>query len=349
MRAIILGSSLFLAVPLFARPALDVIVMDNGDRITGEIKGLEGDVLTVSLPYVDGNLSMNWRRVARIDSPQLFLVQTQDGLTHTGTLNTMLSSAGNPEEIEIVESPDRKVATEKAQVVRLTETSLSFRQRLSGDINLGSSYAKGNNTTQYNLGASVEQTRERWGANASFSSNLSSSTGAETATRNQVNLSAYRLLRRTNFFFSGFGGFLQSSVQGIHLQTSVGGGIGYFFKNTNRIRFSALGGGVWQSTDYIPSRVPVGRQQVYGVTGTANLQVFLFKRTNLSATGAAIPALSDKGRVFYTTNISYYLKLFNNLNWNFSFYGNWDTHPPPTFKGSDYGYTSGLRWTFGYK
>jgi hypothetical protein len=344
LRLLILSS-----LPLLARPSLDVIVMDNGDRFTGEIKGLQGDVLTVSLPYVDGNLSMNWRKVARIDSPQLFLVQTEDGVTHTGTLATLLVSPGDPTIIRIAEGPEVKASEPKSKIVRLSETSLSFRQRLSGDVNLGVVYSKGNNTTQYNLGSSIAQDRERWGAGITYSSNLSASTGADTATRNQLSFDAYRLLRRSNYFFSGFGGFLQSSVQGIRRQDSLGAGIGRFFKNTNRTRFRMLGGMVWQTTSYDQSVVPVERQNVYGAIGAAELKVFMFKKTNLTITGSAIPALSDRGRVFYSTNGSYYLKFFKDFSWNFSFYGNWDTRPPPTFKGSDYGYSSGLKWTFGYK
>jgi hypothetical protein len=41
------------------------------------------------------------------------------------------------------------------------------------------------------------------------------------------------------------------------------------------------------------------------------------------------------------------VKLFSNLKWNVSFYGNWDNRPPPNFSGSDYGSSSGLSWTFG--
>ena len=352
--ALSLSSMVFLApffpaIPLLARPSLDVIVMDNGDRITGEIKGLEGDVLTVSLDYVDGNISMDWKKVARVDSPQLFLIKTQNGMTYTGTLAT-LASGSDAVTIQIADdATNLKATTEKSQVVRLTETSLSFWQRLSGDIDLGAVYSKGNNATQYNLGSTIEQTRERWGAGVTYSSNLSSSTGAETATRNQATFKAYRLLRRTNWYFSGFGGILQSSVQGIHRQDSLGVGIGRFLKNTNRIRFTVLGGGVWQTTKYNPSGVPVERQQIYGVIGTSELKVYLFKKTNLSVTGSVIPALSDRGRVFYSTNASYYLKFFKDFSWDFSYYGNWDTRPPPTFKGSDYGYSSGLKWTFGYK
>ena len=36
-------------------------------------------------------------------------------------------------------------------------------------------------------------------------------------------------------------------------------------------------------------------------------------------------------------------------NWGTFFYGNWDTHPPANFAASDYGYSSGLKWTFGFR
>jgi hypothetical protein len=41
------------------------------------------------------------------------------------------------------------------------------------------------------------------------------------------------------------------------------------------------------------------------------------------------------------------LKLFGTINWNLSFYGNWDTQPPSGTSGNDYGINSGLSWTFG--
>ena len=48
-------------------------------------------------------------------------------------------------------------------------------------------------------------------------------------------------------------------------------------------------------------------------------------------------------------NATYYVKLFSNLKWNASFYGNWDSRPPNGLSGSDYGSTSGLSWTYGLK
>ena len=81
----------------------------------------------------------------------------------------------------------------------------------------------------------------------------------------------------------------------------------------------------------------------------ADIRFFVFKKTNLEIKGTVVPSFSKDSRVRFTTNASYYLKLFKNLNWNLSFYGSWDTEPPPYFSGSDYGYSLGLTWKFGYR
>ena len=44
MRAVILSCALLLSTHLFARESTDVIVMKNGDHLTGEIKGLNAGV-----------------------------------------------------------------------------------------------------------------------------------------------------------------------------------------------------------------------------------------------------------------------------------------------------------------
>jgi len=330
---------------LLARDHTDIIVMQNGDRITGEIKSLESGVLKIDIDYVDGAISVQWFKVARVESKQPFIIQMEDGSVYTGALGT---TPEHPTALRVAEA-NESVAVEKAKVVRMGETSQKFFQSLSGSINLGLVYAKGNNATQYNLGADVEYRQERWGFEGSLSSNLSANSGSSTATHNQLNLAVYRLMSRKNYFYSVFGGVLQSSAQGIDSQTSLGAGIGRYFKNTNRVRVSVLGGFVWYSARYRPSVAAIPTEQVYGAAIVTDLSVFLFKKTNLTARTIVAPAFSDPGRVFANTNVSYYLKVVSNLSWNLSFYGNWDTNPPGTFSGSDYGYSSGIAWTFGYK
>jgi len=63
-------------------------------------------------------------------------------------------------------------------------------------------------------------------------------------------------MQRNNYFYSALGGFLQSSVQGIKLQTTLGGGMGRYFKNSNRVRLAVVGGFVWQSAGLPGFRSP---------------------------------------------------------------------------------------------
>jgi hypothetical protein len=350
IRAIILSFALLLTVPLCAREKTDVIVMKNGDRFTCEVKGLNTGVLSVGLDYVDGTVSVQWSKVAHLESNQLFVVLTQDGSVYTGKLTIADTPANQPVRIQIAETTAQTVAIDTSRIVKVTETSENFWQRFNGDINFGINYSKGNQSTQYSFGTFTEYPRERWTAQATFDSNLSSNSGATTSTRNQLGLTGYRLLRWNNYFYAGVGNFLQSSVQGIKLQTTLGGGIGRFLKNTNRTSIRVLGGLAWQSTDYRQSTaVSQGTQNVASALIAAELKVFKFKKTNLDVTSTLLPSVSDPGRVVYSTNATYYLKLFSNLSWNVSFYGNWDSRPPPTFSGSDYGTTSGLSWKFGNK
>ena len=85
LRAIFLCCVCLLTRPLFARLSTDVIVMKNGDHLTGEIKGLNAGVLYVSMKYILGTSSVQWSEVARLESKQLFIVKTTDGLDRKST------------------------------------------------------------------------------------------------------------------------------------------------------------------------------------------------------------------------------------------------------------------------
>lgn len=156
-----------------------------------------------------------------------------------------------------------------------------------------------------------------------------------------------RLLPWNNWFYEGLGVLLQSSVQEINLQTSLGAGVGRYLKNTNRSTVTLLGGFAWQNTKYQPTATTLTAQNTAAGVIATQVKFFRFNKTNLTVTGSLFPALNQPGRLRFNTNATYYVKVFSNLTWNVSFYGNWDNQPPANFPGSDYGTSSGLGWTFG--
>ena len=345
--AAILFFRLVLALPIYAAPSTDVLVMKNGDHLTCQIKGLNGGVLYVGLPYVIETLSVDWSQVARLESRQLFLVKTVDGSVYRGKLDTEEREAGRPIAIKVSAPQQKNVVLESASIVEVTLTSEKFHQRFTGGVSLGSIYTKANQTSQYTLTGLAAYPRERWAAQAGISSNLSSANHTTTSTRNQLNFGAMHLLPQNNWFYAGFDIFLQSTEQGISGQNALGGGIGRYLKNTNRTTFSVLGGIAWQHTNYNPTLFPTTTQDVTAAVINANLKLFRFNKTNFDINALALPALSEPGRLYFSTNASYYVKITGNLSWNVSFYGNWDNRPPNNLPGSDYGTSSGLSWTFG--
>lgn len=347
-RIIVLTSFLLFVAPLCANERTDVLVMKNGDRLTCEVVGLDAGVLYVKLDYVDGTLSVQWSKVARLESKHWLIVKTQNGSVFSGQLSTE-ATTDQTLKIQVAESAAKKVVLEGSQIVTMDRTSKRFWQRFNGDIGLGLTYSKGNQSTQYNLTSSIEYPRDRWSAQANFDSNLSSSTGTDKSTRNQLYLSSNRLLPWNNYFYTGFASFLESTEQGIKLQTNVGSGLGRYVKNNNRARIALIGGLAWQRTHYQGENADLGKQNVAAGMFGAEVKLFKFKKTNLNLTASLFPAISEPGRVFFRTNQSYYIKLFSDVSWNLTFYGNWDSRPPGGLPGSDYGSSAGLSWTFGNK
>jgi hypothetical protein len=346
-KTIVLCCALFLAAPLFAREKSDVIIMKNGDRVTCEIKGLNGDTLYISVDYILSTLSVDWSKVDHVESKQLFIVKTQDGVVHSGTLSTPETPEGRPIQIEVLELPDTKVELDKSQIIKMDQTADNFWHRFNGDIGMGTTYNKGNQSTQYNLSSSISYPQERWSAGVSYNSTLSASTRDTPATRNEVVLLGQRLLRWNNWYYTGLADFLQSSEQGIRLQTSIGGGIGRYMVNNNHASITLFGGLAWQRINYQQKILPATTQNVASALVGSQVRLFYFNRTTLSLSAYLLPAMSEPGRVHFNLNTSYYVKLWSNLKWNISFYGNWDNRPPPGFSGSDYGTSSGVTWTFG--
>jgi putative salt-induced outer membrane protein YdiY len=347
IRSIILSSTLLFTLPIFAQESQDAIVMKNGDRFTCEIKGLSAGVLSVKLSYVDGTIAVQWSQVALLESNRLFLVQTESGAVYTGKVSTTGASDDPPIKIEIAEVTEKEVEVAQRKIIKLSQTSEGFWHRFDGTVNTGSLYSKGNESFQYNVSSQVAYNRERWSSQVNFNSSFASNSGANLTTRNQTDINTLRLLRRNNWFYAGSASFLQSSVQEIDLQTTLGGGIGRYLKNTNRASIYVIGGLGWQNVGYGKNAVGQGTQNTAVGFVATDIKFFKFKKTNLDVTASLIPAISEPGRVHFNTNVVYYVKIVGDLSWNFSFYGSWDSHPPATLPKSDYGTSSGLTWTFG--
>src|SRR6476619_7172450 len=86
---------LILTTAAAASAATDVVTMITGEKIVGEIKKVEKDVLTIETTYSDSDFKVEWDQIASIESDRQFLVETFNGRRLAGTLKVDPATKAN--------------------------------------------------------------------------------------------------------------------------------------------------------------------------------------------------------------------------------------------------------------
>ena len=215
-----------------------LIVMKNGDRLTCEIKGLSAGVLSVKLSYVRGTVGVQWSQVARLESNQLFLVQTEKAQSTPVSCRLPTDPANEPVRIQIASAPE-KAGRDFATAARQNwiRRPMSFWRRFDGSINTGI------RTIPKAINQPSTTSPPRWSTGesdglgqASFNSSFASSSGATSAsTRNQVDLNIHEAatLEQLVLFWEQGHFYKVRCRESICRPRSVAG-IGRYLMNSNR-------------------------------------------------------------------------------------------------------------------
>src|SRR5436309_3329014 len=66
---------------------IDVIVMKNGDRLSGEVKRIEHGLLYIETPYISGEqVAVDWLQVERLESLRDYRVELANGARLVGEM-----------------------------------------------------------------------------------------------------------------------------------------------------------------------------------------------------------------------------------------------------------------------
>src|SRR5687767_14173909 len=76
-------------VTTLAKNVDDVVVLKNGDRLTGEIKGLQRGELRFKSDYMAEAVRLDWSRVQSIQSKSTFMIWLVDGQLITDVLRLL--------------------------------------------------------------------------------------------------------------------------------------------------------------------------------------------------------------------------------------------------------------------
>ena len=331
----------WLSLPLHAQRR-DVIVMKNGDRITGKIKRLEYGQLVVEVDYVAGEvIGLDWLQVEKLESTARWRVNLQDGTPLTGTIEKVPAEQAPGEDFRIEEAGS-KASVSAPEVVEIQRQKRSFWRQLKGSVDMGQSYTSGNNEVQLNLDAAAKYFTPKYHVQTSFSTSVSGPREGERTRRFNGTLFFGRFLSHNNLLF-GTADFLTSTQQSLDLRTTLGGGYGRYLVRSNRTNLAAFGGLVFTREQFDPSAGLEPKQQnVEGLLGL-KYSTFRFNKAEFESSLQLYPGISDAGRFRATTSNSLTVKFAHDFHLRFNFWDNFDSNPPVNAKKNELGVST----TFG--
>src|SRR5581483_5774668 len=229
----------------------DVVVMKNGDKFTGEVKGLQDGFLYFKADYMSDTIKLDWKLVESVESKDDFTVILSSGTRETGILQKG-PELGAETKGFVVHSEGVTTSSRVAEVVAMTPVADTFWHQLTGSINYGFSFTGGTSSTQSNFSGEVGYRAERWAAKLDGSSVFSRQNGADNSGRNSMNLYYYKY-RGQRWFVAGTASFLNSLQQDLTARTTFGGGIGWDLIRSSTASLQLISGAVFNNERYSPT------------------------------------------------------------------------------------------------
>jgi hypothetical protein len=148
----------------------DSIVLNNDNKIVGEIKSLDKSVLTFKTPYSDSDFKIKWYRVKEIYSNRFFIVALSNGKRFTASIQTDSINKG----IVLLNAGGYILESELKNIIYLDAIGQNFFSRLEAEFDLGITLTKANNSKQFTANALLGYVANKWSLKGSFKTVLSS-------------------------------------------------------------------------------------------------------------------------------------------------------------------------------
>lgn len=338
-----LVTALFLVAPLCAQQfggpqETDVLLLRNGDKLTGELKGLQRGQVTYKTDAMS-TIYVKWPRVVTVTTDKQFEINLEDGRRYFGSLK----SSDTPHRVIIRGSRDTlEVPTQS--IVELTRLGNEFWRRLSGSLSLGFDFTQQNSKVDLTADATIAYVRELHRVELTLDASFSSQDSVSDISRASLGLWWSKEFRNV-WFWSVAAGTQQNSQLSLDLAVSIGTGPGRIFISSNKVLLTSWIGPVFRKEKYTgeDSRLAIPLSLV------TDFEWFTWAglSTDLSSRLTIAPVLNDAGRwqINFTANLK--RELFNDLYLTIGVTESFDSSPPVDANKNDFSLNTSLGWTFG--
>jgi len=317
----------------------DTIVLNNNDKIIGEIKQMDRGVLTIEADYSKDDFRVKWKDVVKIKSDRIYLLTLSSGKRLNSTLKTKPGDSAN---VTLQNSNEKFTASIKS-IVYIKPVESNFFSRLTASLSVGFNYTKSNNLTQFTVRSNISYTAYKWIYNGSFNSVRSSQDNTDNTQRTDASF-GFKYFMKKDWFYSAAADFLSNDEQKLKLRSTVKTGLGKYIIHSNKTNFGGGFGLAWNNEQFTDIN-STSRNSLEAYAGLS-LDMFDLDDLSLSTTIIAYPSLTEKDRFRYdySLDLKYDLPLDFFLKLGLTY--NYDNKPVEGASQSDYVFQATFGWEF---
>ena len=317
----------------------DVVILNNGDRLTGEVKYLRVGILTYKTDNME-TVEIQWNKIKSIETKNFYEVEVADGRVFFGSI-----SPSHDEGMMTVNGVTIDHELFMKYVVRINRIKESFWDILDGSVKLGFSFTKASNIGQLSLGGNAKYRTKINVSELSLNSVITTTEKEPTSSKNDLTFS-YQHNLQYQWFATGIASLQENSELGIKLRASLGGGVGNnFIQTQNQWLYTFAGLSVNREAKIDQT------ESINNIEGLISAQYQFFKYDHPKATFLTyifvFPSLSNLGRFRFNYNIEMSWEMVLDFYWDLTFYFEYDNQPQSEDASqSDYNIQTSLKYIF---
>jgi hypothetical protein len=332
-----------MALGLFSATAkaakTDVVVLANGNAVTGEVKSLDFGSLRYSTDSM-GTVNIDWEDVISLRSDQDLQIELADGTRYFGKV-----LPGEEKFFVRVVTASDEFMIESSRIVRITpiDTGDRFLERLDGSFSFGIQTQKSSAVTTSNLAADVSYRTRQYLVGTRINSSITDQPSEPTKARQSLSFN-YQRFRGNRWFTDWFTSLEKNDELGIANRISTGGAVGRYLVQTNKSQLSLSTGVQGARTAFIGEDEDTTEAE--GKIEIRYLRRNLAPETSFRFTTTVYPALEDVSRYRAESDLSLRREVFEDLFLELGVGYSYISEPPTGAEKSDYTATTSIGYSF---
>ncbi|MEN8249118.1 MAG: DUF481 domain-containing protein [Bacteroidota bacterium] len=328
---------LIMAPVLAMSQKTDTVYFYNGDRTICEIKNLTRGKLLINTVAM-GTISVEWRKVKRILSPQTFEIVISDHTTFYGQIKDVDSLSNAKIKFGIFEQ-----VIPLQDIVMLNPIRSTFWTRLDGSLSIGASYMNATENLQLNSNGDINLRNNRATHTLSFNSNFSRTPVASSEKQDAGY--RYQLFHKKRIYNAVNINWERNTELGIQDRVISGLTIGYNpienYFNVLSLEIGGSGNREATTEDSIQYNIEGMVRVKYDLFLFANPKLFITIESN------TFPSFNIVKRIRSNIDTKITWEIFEDFTFGISYWGAYDSQPTDnTAHNFDWGTTTSVGYTF---